>query len=216
MEFDVAISTGDGLINSIETGLKCGLFNEKNIFIFDINNKGIKPKIFVTSFSDIKKEGEKESNKDNKNIQDNSYNLELDEIKISKNVELENINEKEETRFNKIKKKKSFKNLKFNKNKIKINNKLNNEQSSSSRKMIKNKEFILNNNEINKNKENESSSIDVIDTSHFDEVNNSPMSYYFNDGINSSLYNNINRVKTIHKFSGSNLINDFSSEQKNI
>ena len=219
MECDVAISTGDGLINTIETGLKVGLFNEKNIFIFDVNNKLKKQKIFVTSISNFKKEEEKESNKDSKNIKDNSDNLELDDINISKNVELENINEKERSKLNQIKKKKSFINLKFNKNKTKIKKVVNNEQLSSSRKMIKNKEFIFNNNEINKNEENESSSIDVIDTSHFDEVNNSPMSYYFNDGINSSSYNNINninKVKTIHKCSGSTLINDFSSEQKNI
>ena len=216
MECDAAISTGDGLINTIETGIRCGLFNEKNIFIFDINNKAKKRKMFVTSISNIKKEVEKESNNDNINKQNNSNNLESDDINISKNVEMENINEKEKQQLNQIKKKKSFINLKFNRNKFKNKKKLNNEQPSSSRKMIKNKETIFNNIEVNKNEENESSSIDVIDTSYFDEVNNSTTSYYFNDGINSSSYKNINRVQTIHKNSGSPLINDFSSDQKNI
>ena len=191
MECDLAISTGDEPFNTIETGLKCGLFNEKNIFIIDLNNKGKRPKIYVTSVSGNKKEEEKESNIEDKTLQDN-----LDGSNNSKKTGNETSNDK--SKLKKFIKKKSF-------------TKINNDLLSSRRQLSKNNELNYNNKEVNKNEEIESSSKDRIDTSHFDDAN-SPFNYYFNEDLNTSSYN---KAKTSLKYSGSVLINDLGSSQKN-
>ena len=205
MECDVSISTGDGIFNTFETGLKCGLYNDKNIFIFDVSNKGKKPKILVTSI-----------NKGNKLEEARQSNNIINKDNIEENNE-KNDGEDIEDKF-KIKsiyKKKSFNKLKLNKNKKML---ISDEMPSSSRQYLKNSEAHFNIKEIDKKEENEEneenkSSSDAIDTSCFNEVNNSPLSYHFNnEEINSSSYN---KIKTSFKYSNSTLINDLESVQKN-
>ena len=72
MECDVSISTGDVATNSIGAGLEVDLFNAKNLFAFDIDNKGKKPKLIVSCITnDIKidEDKDKESEKDKRSIE---------------------------------------------------------------------------------------------------------------------------------------------------
>ena len=75
-------NSGDGVYNILETGLKCGLFNEKKLFSFDANAKGKKRKIFVRSINNVIKKEEEENNdisiSNMRNIQEN-----LEEINIT-------------------------------------------------------------------------------------------------------------------------------------
>ena len=67
MECDVSISTGDSISNVIGVGLESGIIKEKNIYVFDLNFKGKKPKIVVSNyFSDISKEKEYDKEKKTK------------------------------------------------------------------------------------------------------------------------------------------------------
>ena len=194
MECDVAISSGDSLFNSLGTGLKSQLFNEKNIYSFDLISNGKKQKIFVTSIYIGQRDEEKNLKNDNKSIQDNS-DKKQNEIKLME----------DKTRHCNIKK--PFTTLKFPKN----NNISINDFPSSSRQIINNNESIFNNNikELDKNDENESTSFDHIDSFHFDD-NNSPMSYFEEENL---LYN---KVKTSSKYMDSFLVNDYELVQKNM
>lgn len=72
MECDVSISTGDSISNVIGVGLESGIIKEKNIYVFDLNFKGKKPKIVVSNyFSDISKEKEYDKEKNNRKLQKN-------------------------------------------------------------------------------------------------------------------------------------------------
>ena len=192
MEIDLAISTGDEPYNTIESGIKCGLFSEKNIFIIDLNNKGKTPKIFVRCVNKTKREEEKESTKEDKTFIEN-----LDESNKSDNTA--NLSSNDKPKFKNFIKKKSF-------SKIEKNNDI----PSSRRQFSKISELNFNNKEINKNEEIESSSKDKIDTSHFDEGNS--QFNYFNEDLTSASFN---KIKPSLKYSGSELINDLGSCQKN-
>ena len=206
MECDAAISTGDSLFNSLGTGLNCQLFNDKNIFSFDLNMNGKKSKILVSNICEIQRHKEKDSSIDIKSLQENINNS--NKIITDKKNEIENTEDK--SKLNNIINKKTLTKLKFPIN----NNSLINDIPSSSRQMIQNNESGINNNihEVNKNDENESTSLERIDTSHFDEINNSPLSYYINEEENT----NLNKVKTSLKYSNSILVNDYESLHKNL
>ena len=192
MECDIAISSGDTLFNSLGAGLKSQLFNEKNIYSFDLNKK---KKIFVSSIYMGQKDEEKNVINDNKSIQDNSE---------KKHYEIELLDEK--IKQNKIKK--PLTKLKFS---INNNNNSISDLPSSSRQIIHNNESIFNHNiqELNKN-DNDSNSFNRMDTSHFDEINNSPMSYFEEDNIS------VNKMKTPTKYMDSFLVNENSSGQNNL
>ena len=197
MECDISISSGDGVYNNLETGLKCGLFNEKNLFIFDVNAKGKKQKIFVRSINNVIKKEEEENNdisiSNMRSIQEN-----LEEINITR----KNITEDEDYDITKMK---TFDKIKYANNNKNLSN--SNDLPSSSRKIIRNYEENNIIKEINKNEENESFSLERIDTSNFDEVNNSPLSNYVNEDINSSSHNKANANIPL-KYCGTLLIND--------
>ena len=124
MECDIAISTGDSLYNSIGTGLKIELFNNKNIFAFDLNMMEKKTKIYVSSLGNNKKDEEKTSDRDIKTLQENiEQNFVLD--KLDENFK-ENI----------ISNKKTFTKMQNPIN----NNSLINDNLSSSRRILTNKD----------------------------------------------------------------------------
>ena len=202
MECDIVISTGDSLYNSIGMGIQCDIINEKNSYAFDLSISGKKSKIMVIGICSSIKEEEEEFEKDSYTIQNNS-NIKSNSKKILE----ENKSEK-----SKLLKNKSITKLQVPANNNNINS-LINDIPSSSRNMLQNNESIIQNVELNKNYENDSSSLEKIDTSNFDEINNSPLTYYLNEEKNITSFN---KFKTTYKFSGSNLINDFESAKNNL
>ena len=216
MECDVSISTGDSISNVIGVGLESGIIKEKNIYVFDLNFKGKKPKIVVSNyFNDISKE--KEYDKDKKTIESSKR------IKSSKKKE--DISNRNLTDKNKSKKYineliDNTKNTEVNKKQypLKRKNSLNNpsfyadEQQLSyiplSTNVIKetNNEFS---NNLNQNRKSFNSFYNQEE-----EVNNSPISYIFNDELifnsNQNIYNNNMRQRRKSSF-----IN-FDSNRKSI
>ena len=199
MECDIAISTGDSLFNSIGMGIQCKLINEKNTYALDLNVNGRKSKIIVLGIGNNLKEEEEFENE--------TYTIQNSSNQKSDNKKLAEEKKSEKSKLNNILKSKSFARLN-----IPVNNNNNTliTDIPSSRGMLQNNETIIQNNELNKNYENETSSLEKIDTSHFDEINNSPISYYLNEEQNAS---SINKLKNSFKLSGSTLINDFESGQ---
>ena len=196
MECDIVISTGDGVFNAIGTGLKTELFSSKNIYAFDLNMKGKKSKILVTTVSLNKNDQENESEKDIKTEEDNSR---------EKKKHNENYSSDNNSKSNNYMKKKSLNKLKFpNHN----NNTFINDGPSSSRQMIYNNEVSFNKYDINKREEIDSS----VDSSRLDEVNNSPYSNYDNEDENV-LSNN---KKRSFKYSSSSIVNGIEHSQKSL
>ena len=194
MECDVAISSGDSLFNSLGAGLKSQLFNEKSIYSFDLSKK---QKIYVSSIYMSQKDEDKNIINDIKTIQDNSEKSQYERELMDNR-----------TKQNKIKK--TLTKLKFS---INHNNISSNDLPSSSRQILNNNESIYNQNiqELNKNN-NESNSFNKTDTSHshFDEINNSPMSYFEEDNILD------NKNNTQAKYMDPFFVNDNESGHKNM
>ena len=203
---DTVISTGDSFSNVIGVGLETGIVNEKKIYIFDLSLKGRKPKIVVSNmFNGLLNGNEKEYDKEIKTFessQKTKSGKKKDDNLISKisntndkstNKKLINeINENSENlEFHNIEKKDNLSNMK-----ISINNNssvLNDEQQQSyiplSHYKFKNLENIPNINEISRNNSRIHSPSD--DTYYNgEEINNSPISYYFNEEENCSINNN--------------------------
>ena len=215
MECDVSISTGDVATNSIGAGLEVDLFNAKNLFAFDIDNKGKKPKLIVSCITnDIKidEDKDKESEKDKRSIETIKTKRTRDEDKknfYNNNTihrKFSNRSGDKNSKSGKIKAKNYYKRLNFFSN----NNYLNNEEKSSNRELIENKDTLFNNNELSKIDEN-SDSINKMDTYHFEEVNNSPISI-FNEEENKIF----NKSKISGKQSSASLLNAFESSSKSI
>ena len=219
MECDVSISTGDIATNSIGAGLEIDLFNAKNLFVLDIDNNGKRPKLIVSCISnDIKfdEDKEKESEKDKKSIDTIKTKRTRDEDRKNFNFyndnmihrKLSNRSGDKNSKSSKFNTKKNYKRLNFFSSN---NNYNNNEEKSSNRELIENKDTLFNNNELSKIDENLSDSINKMDTYHFEEADNSPISY-FNEEDNK----NVNKSKISGKPSYASLLNVFESSSKSI
>ena len=208
MECDVSISTGDSISNVIGVGLESGIIKEKNIYVFDLNFKGKKPKIVVSNyFSDISKE--KEYDKEKKTIESSK--------KIKSSKKKEDISNKNLTDKSKNKKLineliDNTKNSEMNKkqNLLKRKNSINNpsfyidEQQHSFIPLSSN---TINNefqNNLNQNRKSFNSFYNEEQ-----EVNNSPISYFFNEepnfNPNQNIYNNNNNIRIRRKSSFINI-----------
>ena len=208
MECDVSISTGDSISNVIGVGLESGIIKEKNIYVFDLNFKGKKPKIVVSNyFSDISKE--KEYDKEKKTIESSK--------KIKSSKKKEDISNKNLTDKSKNKKLineliDNTKNSEMNKkqNLLKRKNSINNpsfyidEQQHSFIPLSSN---TINNefqNNLNQNRKSFNSFYNEEQ-----EVNNSPISYFFNEepnfNPNQNIYNNNNNIRLRRKSSFINI-----------
>jgi len=216
MECDVSISTGDSISNVIGVGLESGIIKEKNIYVFDLNFKGKKPKIVVSNyFNDISKE--KEYDKDKKTIESSKR------IKSSKKKE--NISNRNLTDKNKSKKYineliNSTKNTEVNKkqNLLKRKNSINNPSFFADEQQLSYIPLSTNaiketNNEFSNNLNQNRKSFNSFYNQE-EEVNNSPISYIFSDepnfNSNQNIYNNNMRQKRKSSF-----IN-FDSNRKSI
>ena len=215
MECDVAISTGDSISNVVGVGLESGIIKEKNIFVFDLNLKGAKPKIVVSNiYNDISKEKnmeyetEYENTKQSKIIKrkDNVLYRSINEKNANKkygNDLIENRNNSELNNFHKkdnlIKRKNSMNNN--------LNSFLNEEQEKKSNfSLLKNKDKEMSRN-LNRIRESLNSYYNEEE-----EVNNSPISYYFNESSNFTSY--INNKNYIIKRKDS--FTNFDSSQKSL
>ena len=208
MECEVSISTGDSISNVIGVGLESGIIKEKNIYVFDLNFKGKKPKIVVSNyFSDISKE--KEYDKEKKTIESSK--------KIKSSKKKEDISNKNLTDKSKNKKLineliDNTKNSEMNKkqNLLKRKNSINNpsfyidEQQHSFIPLSSN---TINNefqNNLNQNRKSFNSFYNEEQ-----EVNNSPISYFFNEepnfNPNQNIYNNNNNIRIRRKSSFINI-----------
>ena len=212
MECDVSISTGDAATNSIGAGLEVDLFNNKNLFVLDVDNKGKKPKLIVSCISnDIKIDEDKETRsaetiktkktkeENRKNINDNMLHRVFSNKSYDKNSK--------NSKSGKSNAKKNYKRLNFFSN----NNYGNIEDKSSNRELIENKDTLFNNNELSKIDENLPDSINKMDTYHFEEANNSQTSY-FNEEDNKIF----NKSKISGKQSYASILNVFESSSKSI
>ena len=217
MECDVSISTGDSISNVIGVGLESGIIKEKNIYAFDLNFKGKKPKIVVSNYyNDISKE--KEYDKDKKTIESSK--------KIKLGRKKEEFSNKNLTDKNKSKKTineliDNTKNTEINKrqNLLKRKNSINNpsfyidEQQHSIIPLSTNIIQDTINNEYSNNINQNRKSINSFYNEE-QEVNNSPISYFFNDepnfNSNQNIYNNNYRLRR-----KSSIIN-FDSNRKSI
>ena len=217
MKCDIAISTGDEPTNSIGVGLECGLFNEKNIFVFDLDNKGKKPKIIVSSLNnDIKQDDIlKDYDKDKKTLESSKSRKIKEENILSKKSTKDNKNKfrsslekKEDTnshsKSNKSKSKLKFKKINFFK---RSNTNTINDEPSSNRELIVKKDSLFHNNELSKIEENESIVIEKIDTLRFEEINNSPINNFKNNNNGEENNSFHNGPIILNKFSGSSLLN---------
>ena len=216
MECDVSISTGDIATNSIGAGLEVDLFNAKNLFVLDVDYKGKKPKLIVSCISnDIKidEDKDKESEKDKRSGETIKSKRTRDENKknsFNDNMihrKLSNRSGDKSSKSGKINPKQNYKRLNFFLN----HNNTNNEEKSSNRELIENKDTLFNNNELSQIDENLSDSLNKMDTCHFEEVNNSQVSC-FNEEDNKIF----NKSKLSGKQSCASLLNAFESSSKSI
>ena len=208
MECEVSISTGDSISNVIGVGLESGIIKEKNIYVFDLNFKGKKPTIVVSNyFNDISKE--KEFDKEKKTLESSK--------KIKSSKKKEDISNKNLTDKSKNKKLineliDNTKNSEMNKkqNLLKRKNSINNpsfyidEQQHSFIPLSSN---TINNefqNNLNQNRKSFNSFYNEEQ-----EVNNSPISYFFNEepnfNPNQNIYNNNNNIRIRRKSSFINI-----------
>ena len=223
MECDVSISTGDSISNVIGVGLESGIIKEKNIYVFDLNFKGKKPKIVVSNyFNDLSKDKDKENDKDNKTAESSKRTKtgrKKEDISIrnltdknkGKKINNELIDNTKNSEMNRRQ------NLIKRKNSLNINSSLFDEQQLSYIPLSTNRiQDTINNefqNNINQNRKSFNSFYNKEE-----EVNNSPISYFFNEepilNTNQNSYNNnnINNIKLRRK---SSLIN-FESSRKSI
>ena len=160
MECDIIISTGDEVFNSIGTGLKCDLFNPKNIYFFDLNMKGKNSKIIVSTISNF----DKDKKTQEENLKEKNENNNLGNEPTDQNSKSNIFMKKSFTKMKSLK-------MTNNENNNNTNNSLINEVASSSRNMVFKNEIALNKFEIRKKKENESLSIEKFESSHYDEIN---------------------------------------------
>ena len=223
MECDTVMSTGDSFSNSIGVGLESGIIKEKKIYIFDLNLKGKKPKIVVSNlFNDLIKWKEKDYDKEIKTFessQKTKSGKKKDESYLDKrfNYNDKNINQKitNEITGNNQSNENSNKDKKDNlaKMKISINNissVFNDEEQQSYIPLSSNKtqkeDNISKINEVSKNKTRVHA---FLDANYFndEEVNNSPISYYFNEEENFNSY--INNKNTSNR-------KDYESSRKSL
>ena len=224
MECDVSISTGDSISNVIGVGLESGIIKEKNIYVFDLNFKGKKPKIVVSNyFNDISKE--KEYDKDKKTIESSKK---IKSSKKKEDISNRNLTDKskskkaineliDNTKSSEINKKQ---NLLKRKNSINNPSFYNDEQQHSYIPLSTN---TINNEFTNNLNQNRKSFNSFYNEEQ--EVNNSPISYFFNEepnfNTNQNIYNNNFRLRRKSSFinfdsnrkSIKNILNEVSKEQ---
>lgn len=213
MECDVAISTGDNISNVIGVGLESGIIKERNIFVFDLNLKGSKPKIVVSNiYNDSSKDKSMEYETEYENTKRLKIAKRKDDI-LKRSINEKNANKKYENDLIENNKNSELSNFHIKDNLIKRKNSNNNNSNSLlNEEKQKNPYFSL-----SKNKDKEMpmnlNGIRESFNSYYneqEEVNNSTNSYYFNEGSNFAPY--INNRNSIIKRKGS-FINFDSSRQ---
>ena len=202
MECDVAISTGDSISNAIGVGLESGIIKERNIFVFDLNLKGIKPKIVVSNiYSNLSKDKSIEYETEYENTKKPKRRKRKDDT-LKRSINVKNDSKKYANDLIENNKNSEFMNFKKKDNLIKRKNSRSNNSTSFLNEEQQQKKTYFS---ISKNKDKEiSTNLNRINESfnsfynEEEEVNNSPISYYFNESLNFSLYIN-NRNNAIKR-----------------
>ena len=222
MECDVAISTGDSISNAIGVGLESGIIKEKNIFAFDLNLKGTKPKIVVSNiYNDISKDNIMEYEREYENTKKTKIRNRKDSI-LNRSINEKKSNKKYGNNLIENSKNSELANFQRKDNLIKRKSPINNNYNSLLNEEQQKKSYfpLLNNKdkEIPRNLNNIRESFNSYYNEE-EEGNNSTISYYFNESsnYNSNINNKNNTIKRCDSFknidsSVKNLKEIFSNE----